>query len=237
MGFFPSKLKVSKVVPVYKKLERTNPSNYRPISLLSVFSKIIEKLMHKRLYSYLTRYQILFDLQLEFSENHSTTLALIEIIDNIRKEVDGGNSVLGIYLDLSKAFDTVNHKILLNKLNNYGIRGNVNRWFQSYLCNRTQITSVNGIFSDEVGVSYGVPQGSVLGSLLFLIYVNDIAHVLPDNNIRLFADDTNIFITGNTITTLQENSQLALNTLYKWFCDNQLSLNISKTCFTLFNDN
>jgi len=233
-GVFPSKLKISKVIPLYKKSERSDPSNYRPISLLSIFSKIIEKLMHKRLYSYLTKYNILFDLQFGFRENHSTVLALIEIIDSIRKELDGGNSVVGIYLDLSKAFDTVNHQILLDKLSNYGIRGNANRWFKSYLSNRTQITSVNGVFSDEMNVSYGVPQGSVLGPLLFLIYVNDIAHVLPENNTRLFADDTNIFITGDNIITLKQRSQFALQSLYKWFCDNQLSLNISKTCFTLF---
>ena len=233
-GIFPSKMIISKVIPLYKKSERTNPGNYRPISLLSIFSKILEKLMHKCLYSYLMKYNILFDLQFGFRENHSTILALIEIIDNIRKEIDCGNSVVGIYLDLSKAFDTVNHDKLLVKLNNYGIRGIANLWFKSYLEGRSQLTFINSTYSDQMNVSVGVPQGSVLGPLLFLLYVNDIAHVLPENSIRLFADDTNVFITSNNVNTLQAKAQLALQNLCEWFCANELSLNISKTCFTLF---
>ena len=233
-GIFPSKLKLSKVIPLYKKDLHTNPGNYRPVSLLSIFSKIIEKVMHSRLYSFLDTFHILFDLQFGFRRNHSTILALIEIVDNIRKEIDRGNSVIGIYLDLSKAFDTVNHEKLLLKLSHYGVRGVANKWFKSYLEGRSQKTYVNNAYSEELSVNVGVPQGSVLGPLLFLMYVNDIAHVLPDNNLRLFADDTNVFITGNNIESLQLDSINALTKLHKWFSANMLSLNISKTCFTLF---
>jgi len=233
-GVFPTKLKLAKVIPIHKKESHTNPGNYRPISLLSIFSKLLEKVMHTRLYSFLTQFQILFDLQFGFRKDHSTILALIEIIDNIRKEIDTGNSVIGIYLDLSKAFDTVNHEILLYKLNHYGIRGTANKWFRSYLTGRSQKVFANNTYSNVLPVNVGVPQGSVLGPLLFLIYVNDIANVLPNNNLRLFADDTNVFIKGNDINTLQVESKTALDKLYGWFTANQLSLNVSKTCFTLF---
>ena len=233
-GVFPSKFKISKVIPLYKKAEKTNPSNYRPISLLSIFSKVLEKVMHKRLYSFLTNNDILFDLQFGFRQNHSTILALIEIVDNIRKEVDSGKSVVGMYLDLSKAFDTVNHNKLLGKLNHYGVRGLVNKWFASYLSGRTQITFVNNTLSDHHAVPVGVPQGSVLGPLLFLVYVNDIAHVLAENKVRLFADDTNIFISGDNIIDLRYEAEESLLKMERWFSVNELSMNMSKTCFTLF---
>ena len=233
-GVFPARLKLAKVIPIYKKESHTNPGNYRPISLLSIFSKLLEKIMYTRLYSFLTQFKILFDLQFGFRKDHSTILALIEIIDNIRKEIDQGNSVLGIYLDLSKAFDTVNHKILLSKLDHYGIRGTANDWFRSYLTGRSQKVFSNNTYSSELPINVGVPQGSVLGPLLFLIYVNDIANVLPNQNIRLFADDTNIFVKGNDINSLQLESNTSLNKLHEWFTANQLSLNIAKTCFTLF---
>jgi hypothetical protein len=130
-GVFPDRLKVAKVLPVYKKGERSLMSNYRPISLLSIFSKIIEKLMHKRLYSFLIKNSILYQYQFGFRKNYSTTLALIEVIDNLIQNLENGNMSVGIYLDLQKAFDTVDHRILLTKIYNYGIRGTVFNWFSS----------------------------------------------------------------------------------------------------------
>jgi len=235
-GVFPDKLKIAKTIPLYKKNSRFDPNNYRPISLLSIFSKLLERLMHKRLYSYLTKFNILFDRQFGFRHNHSTVMALIEIVDNIRENIDNGLSVLGIFLDLSKAFDMVNHNILLYKIQHYGIRGNIYKWFQTYLTNRSQVTFVNNTHSNPLTVKLGVPQGSVLGPLLYLLYVNDISHVLDhdDNSIRLFADDTNIFIVGNNINDIKCRAQTSLQLLYDWFSKNNLRLNIAKTCYTLF---
>ena len=232
----PDKLKISKVIPIYKKKEAFLPGNYRPISLLSMFDKILEKLMYARLYPFLTKNNLLYEYQFGFRSNHSTTLAVTEIVDNIREELDKNNHVLGLYLDLSKAFDCVNHNILLDKLSLYGIRGQVNDWFKSYLKDRSQITLANGTYSKMCPVNTGVPQGSVLGPILFLIYVNDIAQCVNSGKVRLFADDTNLFFSCKSIPTLEKNANESLLNLYKWFSSNKLTLNADKTCFTVFSN-
>ena len=148
-GIVSESFKTAKVIPIYKKKNKYDPTNYRPISLLSIFNKLLEKLMHHRLYSFLNKYNIFCKHQFGFRENHSTTLAIIEIVDTIREELDKGNSVIATYLDLTKAFDTVNFKILLHKLKHYGIRVLANKWFYSYLTDRKQFTKTNGINSDN----------------------------------------------------------------------------------------
>jgi len=230
----PEKLKISKVVPIYKKKDKMSPENYRPISLLSIFNKLLEKLMYKRIYSFLTNNNILYDYQFGFRNKHSTILALIEIVDNIREELDRGNSVIGIYLDLSKAFDTVSHDILLHKLSYYGIRGHTYFWLKNYLEGRSQYTFVNKTPSESREITVGVPQGSVLGPLLFLIYVNDIGKCVNNAKTRLFADDTNLFLTGKSILQLQSEANESLACLHNWFVANKLTLNVEKTCFTVF---
>ena len=158
-------------------------------------------------------------------------------MDSIYHHLDNKEYVLGLYLDLQKAFDTVDHSILLWKLNYYGIRGVVHSWFASYLKNRTQFTSVNGYSSSKLSVVCGVPQGSVLGPLLFLLYINDIAIAIPGGNIKLFADDTNMFVTGKTLADLEENSNYQLTLINNWLIANKLYVNRDKTCYTVFSPN
>ena len=174
-----------------------NFANYRPISLLSVFSKIHEKLIYKRIYSYLDKNNLIYKKQFGFRSNYSTNHALISITESIRKLLDSGLYVCGIFIDLEKAFDTVNHKILCDKLNYYGLRRNINKLIQSYLANRRQYVSLNGVDSKIESLTCGVPQGSSLGPLLFLIYVNDFRLCLDETNAWHFADYTFIMYIAN----------------------------------------
>ena len=167
-GVFTSVLKIAKVIPVFKKDSKLDYSNYRPISLLSNIEKILEKLMYKRLYTFLNNNNI-YNLQFGFRQQYSTSHALINITEIIRKALDDGNIGCGVFVDLQKAFDTVDHQILLAKLSYYGIRGVSNDWFKSNLSNRSQYVSINGYDSGLAAINCGVPQGSVLGPLLFLL--------------------------------------------------------------------
>ncbi len=232
----PDSLKVAKVIPIHKKGNKSQPNNYRPISLLSTFNKLLEKIVYKRLYGFLNNNNILNDYQFGFRKGHSTILAITEIVDNIRNEVDNGNSVIGIYVDLSKAFDCVNHDILLNKLKYYGVRGHALDWFSSYLSSRSQVTYVNGTPSYSAKVRMGVPQGSVLGPLLFLIYINDINRVSENALIRLFADDTNIFVCHKYVETAKVIAEDTLVKLVKWFSANHLTINMEKTSFNVYSN-
>lgn len=233
-GKIPDQLKIAKVIPIYKKGDACQTCNYRPISLLSIFDKLLEKIVHKRLLSHLQKHNVLYQYQFGFRKNHSTTLALIDVIDNIYKYLDNNEITIGIYLDLKKAFDTVNHDILLDKMYNYGIRGVVHDWFRSYLSDRQQYTIVNNTESRSMKINCGVPQGSVLGPLLFLIYINDIRNAIPDENIKLYADDTNLFIHGVDRKYVFEKANMYLKLLNKWFLGNKLSLSLDKTCYTVF---
>ena len=234
-GIVPDKLKIAKVIPIYKKDERFYVNNYRPISLLSTINKLLEKLMYKRLISFLNVHKILYSYQFGFRENYSTTLALIEITDNILHDLENGKFVCGIYLDLSKAFDTVDHNILLSKLHHYGIRGQPLLWFKSYLSNRKQYTVCNGKKSSLQVVTHGVPQGSVLGPLLFLLYTNDIIKCIDiECKLRLFADDSNVFVSRNTAGELKLAIRDILRKLFDWFAANKLTVNLDKTCYTIF---
>ena len=173
---FPDAVKLAKVIPIFKAGSKLDINNYRPISLLSVFSKIIEKLMHSRLYSFLEAHNVIYNSQFGFQKNKSTQHSPIEIVEKIRTCMENKNYGCGIFIDLKKAFDTVNHNILLQKLEQYGIRGTSLDWFQSYLKDRMQYVFVNNT-SETKAISCGVPQGSVLGPLLFLLYINDIPNI------------------------------------------------------------
>ena len=233
-GVFPDVLKVAKVIPLHKGGSTQEVNNFRPISLLSIFDKIIEKLMHKRLYHFLEVHNILYENQFGFRKKNSTAHSLIEITEKIKESIDNGMYGCGIFIDLKKAFDTVNHNILLTKLEHYGIRGSVLKWFESYLTNRKQYVFYNGISSDIASITCGVPQGSVLGPLLFLIYINDLPNVSNKLSFFLFADDTNIYYESNNLQELEKTVNKELKLLSLWLNLNRLALNVSKTNFVIF---
>ena len=191
-GIFPSILKTSKIIPIYKKGSKLECSNYRPISLLSNIDKILERLTYNRLYNFLEKKELIFSLQFGFRRKYSTTHALIHLTDKIRHEIDKSNYACGIFVDFQKAFDAVDHHILLNKLEYYGVRGISNTWLASYLGNWKQFVSINGYKSNPADVKCGVPQGSILGPLLFLIYINNLHVAIKYSEVHHFADDTNL---------------------------------------------
>ena len=236
-GCFPDLLKIAKVIPIHKGDEKTNPSNYRPISLLSIFDKLFEKIMCNRLTSFLHKHEIFYKYQFGFRKNHATTNALTEVMDYIYKSLDEGNYVFGFYIDLKKAFDTVQHQILLYKLQHYGIRGLALEWFRTYLLKRKQFVVTNGTQSDISELcEYGVPQGSVLGPILFLLFINDIHKSLSNIIIKLFADDTNCFLSGKDFNELENIAEIELNKLQKWINTNKLTINFDpkKSSYCIF---
>ena len=205
-GVFPSNLKQAKVIPVYKSDDETELGNYRPISLLSIFNRIFEKLMYRQLKNFLVKRDILFKSQYGFREKHSTQHAVIDIVNIIQNNMDLKLFTCGIFLDLKKAFDTFNHSILLKKLNHYGIRGIINDWFSSHLLGRSQVTEIDSNLLTINKISCGVPQGSVLGPLLFLIYINDFHNSSEKFPFYLFSDDTNLLYADKNLKSLEKRS-------------------------------
>ena len=201
-GVFPNELKIANVLPLYKADDDMSFNNYRPVSVLSVLSKVFERIMYNRLISFLESNKNLFNNQFGFRKQHSTYMALVLLLDKIVKALENGEYVIGIFLDFSKAFDTVDHNILLKKLEYYGIRGVCLDWFKIYLTVRKQYVTYNGIPSSTKLIQYGVPQGSILGPLMFLLYINDLPNVCKSADPILFADDTNLFINGSNLIDL-----------------------------------
>ena len=183
--------------------------------------------------SFLERHDILSERQFGFRKKHSTKLALISLTEEIRY-LDEGKFTCGVFIDLQKAFDMVDHKILLKKLELYGIRGISNNWFRSYLSNRVQYVSYSGAKSVLRKIFTGVPQGSVLGPLLFLIYINDLCNAVNYSLTSLFADDTSIIYSDFSLVNIEKNINLDLESLYIWLCANKISLNVAKTKILLF---
>ena len=233
-GIYPHLLKHAKVIPVYKTGDETDPCNYRPISLLSVFNRLFEKLMYKRLRSYCEKNGIFFSSQYGFRDNCSTQHAILDILNKIQSKIDAKLFSCGIFIDLKKAFDTVDHSILLHKLNHYGVRGIINTWFSSYLSKRSQSTQIGSTVSNKEEIVCGVPQGSVLGPLLFLIYVNDIYRCSQIFDFYLFADDTNLLYSNKDLKDLETVVNDELIKVGDWLDANKLSLNTSKSNFVIF---
>ena len=177
-GIFPSVLKTAKVIPIHKNNSKLDFLLYRPISLLSNIEKILERLMYNRMYKFFSDNNLIYPLKFGSRQKYSAAHALISLTENIIKNLDEGNIGCGILVDSQKAFDTVEHDILLSKLDHYGVSGLANEWFKSYLSNRKQYVSMNGYDSNLADVIFGVPQGSVLGLLLFLVYISDLNQAL-----------------------------------------------------------
>ena len=240
-GIFPDRLKTAKVIPLYKKDDCLIMDNYRPVSLLTSISKIFEKIVHKQITKYFKENKLFYKSQYGFRDEHSTELASVELIDRVMEAFQKKRSPLAIYMDLSKAFDTLDHKILTHKLEYYGIKGKELNWFKSYLSDRKQFVEIDSVRSDYQTITTGVPQGSVLGPLLFLIYMNDIDEASSALNSILFADDSTFMSTINAVfpnrkidARFEENMNKELEKIYNWLAVNKLSLNARKTKYMLF---
>ena len=231
-------MKLTDMIPLYKSKEKNLVNNFRPISLLITLSKILEKLMHKRVYAYLEENNLIYNSQYGFRPRHSCENAVSELISVILKGHELKKSTVAVFLHLSKAFDTLDHEILLSKLERYGIRGLANKWFESYLSNhklRCKLkTDYQDEYSAEYPVEYGAPQGSVLGPLLFLLFTNDLHTHLEYCCSILFADDTTIYMTHQNLTYINHCIEHDLRIVSDWFRVNSLSLNLSKTVTMLF---
>ena len=233
-GIFPDSLKIAKVRPIFKGGDKDALCNYRPISVLPSFSKIFEKVIYKRLMEYISSKSILNNNQYGFRKNHSTYMAILDMHEKISAAIDNNEYSIGIFIDLAKAFDTIDHDILIAKLQHYGVRGVALSWFYSYLHDRKQYVYVNDASSCLNNVTRGIPQGSILGPLLFILYVNDIVNSSTLLNFILFADDTNLFHSGQNLATLTHAVNGELIKVSNWFRSNKLSLNVKKTNYIIF---
>ena len=236
MGQFPKFFKTARVIPLYKTGEPNDVNNYRPISILPIFSKIFEKLVYKQIYGYLQINNFLSKNQYGFRKKMSTTDAVIDTTQFIFDSLDKGKTVVSFFLDFSKAFDCVNHAILLRKLEAYGIRGLAKDWFSSYLHNRNQYVVLNNATSLTKSIHYGVPQGSTLGPLLFLIFINDFPLCSSFFKFTLFADDSTLTCSFNhsNIELMKIELERELLKVDKWLSSNRIKLNANKSNFIIF---
>ena len=235
-GYYPDQLKIAKVIPLDKSGSKTEVGNYRPISILSPINKIFETLLHKRLIAYWEKFNLFSNHQFGFRKKHSTNLAILDYIETILDLRDKNNIVSSTFIDIRKAFDSVNHKILLDKLEHNGVRGQTLQLFTSYLSNRMQYISVNDNHcSSMIPVTCGVPQGSILGPFLFLVYINDLP-TCTDSKMILYADDAVLICQDKSIHALKTKTGKELKNVKSWVASNKLSLNFDKTHCMLYSN-
>ena len=241
VGIFPERLKYSIIQPIYKKGDATNPSNYRPISILTTFSKVLEKALYKRLMQHIDDNNILTEQQFGFRKGLSTEDAIFKLTHEILTALNTKTMIGSVFCDFNKAFDSVNHSLLLKKLPYYGINGKAKLMLESYLSKRYQRVQLNNskqncvVVSGWAEVQHGVPQGSVLGPLLFLLYINDLPNAIKQKALPvLFADDTSVLITSQNAYDLKNSLNISIHQLCNWFAANSLSLNFAKTLYLQF---
>lgn len=235
-GTFPSCEKMAKVTPLFKAGGRSNIDNYRPISVLNILSKVVERVVYNQLTTYLENNNLLSEHQYGFRQNRSTRDAVTRLADNIRKNMDDGKLTGALFMDLRKAFDTVNHGCLLQKLPYYGIFGTELEWIGSYLFQRSQAVFFDGILSETEFITHGVPQGSILGPLLFVLLINDLPLQLKHCRVLMYADDTVIYYSNKSIPVIEEYVNSDATRVQQWMKENCLILNPKKgkTEFVIF---
>jgi len=236
-GICPIKFKMTIVKPIFKKGEKLNVENYRPISLISNLCKVFEKALKSRLVDFLSKNNILSNLQFGFQKNKSTQDAIALLTNKVHEGLDLSKPCAAVFIDLAKAFDTVSHRMLLSKLENIGVRGNAFSLIQSYLSGRIQQVQLENNLSETKEITYGVPQGTVLGPVLFIIYLNELLLQNFSGSVISFADDTVLFVQGNTWTQVNDNISHDLNLLVKWLDKNLLTINLEKTKYLPFSTN
>ena len=242
LGEFPSIMKLAEVVPLYKGKEHFLETNYRPILLLTTVSKILEKIVYQHVYSFLQDTGQIYDNQYGFRANHSCEHAIGQVVGSLVKNMENRLHSVCILLDLSKAFNTIEHQILLSKLELYGIRGSALSWFENYLTNcklRVKCRTVSNMketMSKEYPVEYGTPQGSCLGPLIFLIFVNDLHLHLQHSESVQFADDTTLLFRHRNLNYLRFCIESELLTIQDWFNANKLTLNVDKSSYLLYHN-
>ena len=235
-GYFPSQFKLARVIPLHKGGSVHDINQYRPISILPLFSKIFERVVYHQLYNFFDKYEILTPFQYGFRKNKSTTQAVLNQLEYIYNNLDQNKTVISIFMDFTKAFDCIDHEILLKKLYFYGVRGTPYDWFSSYLSERQQFVNVNNSNSSVKFVSHGVPQGSILGPLLFLIFINDLPNVSPFFKFCMFADDSTLTCKFDNSNELQIRNKLEneLIVVQNWLNMNKIKINYDKSKFIIF---